>query len=272
VPALPRLWVEDGRPRAGLRDRLMADDRTYIRVHDGLDDHPKIEGLSDAAFRALLRCWALCSRQLTDGRLTDAAFRNRAKTPRVRRELVDAELVHLPDYDCPHEHCPPPPDGHVQMHDYLDHQRSAAEVAELKRKRAEAGRRGGYAKANGLALAKQTPQQTPSKTVPSTETETDTYLETSLQGGSHVSSGSPAAPPLFADHCQRHANDPTPGKCGDCADARKARAAMPHLALVVSERPPWCGSCNEFTRLIDSNGDGPSRRCTVCHPLALEAS
>lgn len=29
------------------------DERTYITVHDGMPDHPKVEGLSDSAFRAL---------------------------------------------------------------------------------------------------------------------------------------------------------------------------------------------------------------------------
>lgn len=255
----------------------MADDRTYIRVHDGLDDHPKIEGLSDAAFRALIRCWAVCSRQLTDGRLTDAAFRNRAKTPKVRRELIDAELVHEPGYRCEHGNCPPAPKGHVQMHDYLDHQRSAEEVAELKRKRTEAGRRGGHAKANGLASAmasaKQMPEQTPSKTVPSTETETETELLGTSRGGSHVSSGS-SRPPLFPQHCDRHGDVAEPGPCGSCADARKAHefrtAGQPRHLAVVSSRPDWCHRCDEHTRLLDTPVG--VIRCPECHPLAEEAS
>jgi HNH endonuclease len=31
------------------------DDRTYITVHDGMPEHPKVEGLSDAAFRLLIK-------------------------------------------------------------------------------------------------------------------------------------------------------------------------------------------------------------------------
>ena len=174
----------------------MADDRTYIRVHDGMDDHPKIVGLSDGAFRLLMRAWSYCSRQLTDGQLPEAAWRDRGSA-KSRRELVDAGLAHLPGFVCHHPECPAPPPKHVQMHDYLEHQRSAAEVAELKRKRAEAGRRGGQAKANALASAKQMPEQTASKTVPSTETDTDTYLETSVEGGSHVSRARPREPPLI---------------------------------------------------------------------------
>lgn len=32
------------------------DERTFITVHDGMPEHPKVEGLSDAAFRVLIRC------------------------------------------------------------------------------------------------------------------------------------------------------------------------------------------------------------------------
>jgi hypothetical protein len=133
----------------------MPDTRTYIRVHDGLDEHPKVEGLSDAAFRLLVSAWCYCSRNLTDGRLTDAAWRKRG-TPKARRELLAVGLA-------VQRH------GFVEMHDYLEHQRSADEVADLRSKRAEAGRRGGKAKANALAsaspVAKQELEQTPSKPV-----------------------------------------------------------------------------------------------------------
>jgi hypothetical protein len=210
----------------------MADDRTYIRVHDGMDDHPKIVGLSDGAFRLLMRSWAYSSRQLTDGRIPEAAWRDRGSA-KARRELVDAGLAHLPGHACHHPDCPSPPPKHVQMHDYLEHQRSAAEVAELKRKRSEAGSKGGRSRANAQASAKQVLEQTASKTVASTETETDTYLELSVEGGSHVSSDSP--PPRYPDHCEVHADTAVPGRCGDCADVRKANQQRP-LTVVREAR------------------------------------
>lgn len=247
----------------------MPDDRTYIRVHDGMDDHPKIEGLSDAAFRALHRCWFYCSRQLTDGRLTTAAWFNRAKTPKVRKELVTAHLVHEPGYRCPHPSCPPAEPGHVQMHDYLEHQRSAAEVAELKRKRSEAGRRGGQAKANAVASAKQVLQQTPSKTLPSTETDTEEQV---LRGGSHVSSGPASAPPLYSDRCEVHGDEAAPPPCGKCADVRKANAVKPRLSLVGPSNParvPHCGECDETRHRETPFG---VIRCPECHPRAEESA
>ena len=238
----------------------MADDRTYIRVHDGMDDHPKIVGLSDGAFRLLMRAWSYCSRQLTDGQLPEAAWRDRGSA-KARRELVDAGLAHLPDQTCDHDGCPTPPPKHVQMHDYLEHQRSAAEVAELKRKRAEAGSKGGKSKANALASAKQVLQQTASKTVASTETETDTYKRTSVQGGSHVSSDSPSAPPLYSDRCQRHGDLAEPPPCGACADVRKAAKVRPLYAVASPLRrcivhdtsfERVCGGCEADRKAAES--------------------
>jgi hypothetical protein len=132
-----------------------------------MPEHPKVEGLSDAAFRLLVTSWCWSSRQLTDGRIPATSWAKRG-TAKARRELVAAGLAEVGD------------DGTVQLHDYLEHQRSAAEVAALREKRREAGRRGGTAKARAVASAKQTSQQTDSTDVP--ETETDTEPATDVAG------------------------------------------------------------------------------------------
>jgi hypothetical protein len=213
----------------------MADDRTYIRVHDGMDDNPKVVGLSDGAFRLLMRSWYYCSRQLTDGQLPDAAWKDRGSA-KARRELIDAGLAHMPGHACDHPGCPTPPPKFVQMHDYLEHQRSAAEVAELKRKRAEAGSKGGRSRGNGQASAKQVLEQNGSKIEASTDTETDTYKRTDVGGVSHVSSHvSGQLPlPLYPDRCTRHADTAEPGNCGSCADVRKANATRPRTLQLVT--------------------------------------
>lgn len=117
------------------------DTRTYIRVHDGMPDHPKIDGLSDAAFRLLVTMWCWCSRHLTDGVVPAGTWQKRG-TSESRAELLMAGLAE--------ERL----DGAVLMHDYTDHQRTADEVRELREKRREAGSKGGKAKANALASAK----------------------------------------------------------------------------------------------------------------------
>lgn len=109
----------------------MADTRTYIRVHDGMPDHPKVDGLSDKAFRLLVESWCWCSRHLTDGVMPGPTWRKRA-TPRARKELVSAGLAVLLDDDT------------VRFHDYLEHQRSAEEVEELKAARTEGGSYGAH--------------------------------------------------------------------------------------------------------------------------------
>lgn len=112
-----------------------ADPRTYIKVHDGMFDHPKIDGLSDRAFRLLVETWCWCSRHLTDGLVKEATWLKRG-TPGTRQELIAAGLAEVV------------PDG-IRIHDYLEHQRSADEVAELREKRRASGMR--------VAKRKQTP-------------------------------------------------------------------------------------------------------------------
>lgn len=126
-------------------------------VTDTMPEHPKIEALSDAAFRLLLETWCYCSRQLNDGRLSAVAWQRRG-SPRARRELEDEGLVDEAG------------DGWVQVHDWAEHQRTAAEVRDLSEKRAAAGAAGGRAKAANrvskpVASAKQVAKQTPSKPV-----------------------------------------------------------------------------------------------------------
>lgn len=60
------------------------DDRTYITVHDGMPDHPKIEGLSDAAFRWLFRAMLTSS---------DGVIHPGSIPTRVRNSLIGAGLL-----------------------------------------------------------------------------------------------------------------------------------------------------------------------------------
>jgi hypothetical protein len=141
-----------------------------------MPDHPKVDGLSDAAFRLLVTMWCWCSRHLTDGKIPKATWEKRGKE-KVRSELVTAGLVDMID-------------GGVQMHDYTDHQRTAEEVKQLREARREAGRMGGIAKAKKVANAKASAtanaiandKQTGSKAVPETETDTEVLTNVSTLG------------------------------------------------------------------------------------------
>lgn len=108
----------------------MPDPRTYIRVHDGMPDHPKVDPLSDKAFRLLVGCWCWSSRHLTDGAMPAAAWRKRG-TAKARKELIAAGLVEET------------PDG-MRFHDYLEHQRSAKEVEEFRAAKGKGGSIGNH--------------------------------------------------------------------------------------------------------------------------------
>lgn len=137
----------------------MADDRTYIKLHDGMLDHPKIDPLSDAAFRLLIGGWCWCSRHLTDGVMPAATWTKRGSA-RARTELLQAGLVIDRGMT-------------VEFHDYLQHQRSAEQVAAMKEQRRNAGRAGGLAK--GKRPAKRAASEPSSKT--EAETEGSSYEE-----------------------------------------------------------------------------------------------
>lgn len=233
----------------------MADDRTYIRVHDGLDEHPKVEPLSDGAFRLLLRCWFYCSRNRTDGRIADAIWRKRG-TPKARRELLEAGLAEQRD-------------GHIEMHDYLEHQRSAEEIRLLQEVRGDNGAFGAHVRwhvvkrkpkqgcehcfpdgdaggepmANPIASAMANGWPCDGKPMASTEAEAEAEGKNLSKGGSHVSSGpGNDAPPLYPDHCRKHARVGTPGNCGDCKDQREANKVLGlrHLSAVPFEPTQAC--------------------------------
>jgi hypothetical protein len=156
---------------------MAGDDRTYVKLHDGFDEHPKVTGLSDKAFRTYIEALCYCSRNLTDGRIPFATSRKLA-TPRVWGALVGSGLVEEVNSG----------EAGYTIHDYLEHQRSADQVRQYKEAKREAGRLGGKARAQRQAeskqVLKQTTKQTGSKSNPETETETDNYPPSSPLRGS----------------------------------------------------------------------------------------
>lgn len=109
------------------------DHRTFIRLDEGYDEHPKVIALSDAAFRAHIEsmCWA--SRNEAKYRIPRRVVEKKWK-PKVVAELVEARLF---DKD--------PDDPSIyEVHDYLDFNRSAEEIAAYRDSRGEAGALGNH--------------------------------------------------------------------------------------------------------------------------------
>jgi len=114
---------------------------TWVKVDDRMPEHPKVIGLSDRAFRAHVEALCYCAGVLTDGRVPAAVAKSR-RWSRSAAELVTARLWEVDG------------DG-WRIHDYLAHQRSRQDADDLSEKRAAAGSRGGKARANAEANAKQ---------------------------------------------------------------------------------------------------------------------
>ena len=87
---------------------------TWIKLDDDSPDHPKIDGLSDRTFRWWIRGLCFASKYLTDGLLPFVFLR---RVPRsVQSELRKAKLWITRK------------NGEVEIHDYLEHQRSKDQV------------------------------------------------------------------------------------------------------------------------------------------------
>jgi hypothetical protein len=122
----------------------VADRGTYIKMSDSLPEHRKIVAAGGDAGWLHVCALAYCSRNRTDGffpadlvpRLSD-----RRQPVKLAAKLCDVHLWHAPGHDC--KKCPQPPAGEYVVHDYLEHQRSAAKIAEISGKRAASGSRGG---------------------------------------------------------------------------------------------------------------------------------
>jgi hypothetical protein len=89
---------------------------TWVRIDDALPEHPKVAGLSDAAFRVHVSALCYSARNLTDGFIGDG-LQKLYGWQRRARELVEAGLWE------------PEAGGH-RIHDYLDYNPAASTVEE----------------------------------------------------------------------------------------------------------------------------------------------
>ena len=112
------------------------DKRPGILLAHSMPRHPKIEALSDKAFRVLIWAWCYCSEQRTDGRIPDQAWA-RLGPARARTELLTPPITGGSPLAYQRS-------GYVEMHDYLEHQRSAAEIEALTSARGESGELGAH--------------------------------------------------------------------------------------------------------------------------------
>lgn len=120
---------------------------TWVKIDDQFQDHPKFVGAPLATIGLWTAGLAYCNRYLTDGHINAAAVKRCGGTKKLIDDLVGRTLWR---HCCEHDDC-------WVYHDYLDVQPSRDKVLETRDVRAEAGRRGGQARAK--QLARQTAEQ-----------------------------------------------------------------------------------------------------------------
>ena len=110
----------------------------YLNLDDSYPDHPKIEALTDAAYRLHGSAMFYAARFRLDGYLTTAQLRARLRwSNKVEAELIDGRLLHAAGDPCPSKHCPPD-DGHrYRLHDFFQWNKSRAYWDEEREKAAK---------------------------------------------------------------------------------------------------------------------------------------
>jgi hypothetical protein len=129
---------------------------TWVRIDDGFPEHPKMLGLSDAAFRLHIHALCYCARALTDGFIPVSWLAN-GKHRKAAQSLVAAGLWH------------DAPDG-FRIHDYLEYQPSRFDVQQTRAEAAARMKRAREVRANKLGSSAEvriTPSPpNPKKNVP----------------------------------------------------------------------------------------------------------
>lgn len=166
---------------------MSKDKRIWIKLAVEFPNSPKIAGLSDHGFRALVEMLCYCREHLTDG------FLHRRV---VQRFWPDA-IAELTSNDPDQPSLIAVEDG-WQLHDYLDHQESRAEVEARSERLAANGRKGGRPRKNQVAnqvgnqvakqVAKQNETNLPSKTKAESESESESDMTTLMVTNSCQSS------------------------------------------------------------------------------------
>lgn len=108
---------------------MSKDKRPYFTMTVGYHHHRKIRGLSDKAFRLHVSLIDDCYEAKSDGELSAKDLNMLGAKP--GKELIDAGLVEVHG------------DGYM-LHDYLQHQHSADEIAAMRDKKAVSGTFGAH--------------------------------------------------------------------------------------------------------------------------------
>jgi hypothetical protein len=107
------------------------DRRPYIAITNELFEHPKFLALTPEGRLHLMRLWAYCNHYLTDGRVPAEILKKEGK--RIADRLLKLGWLE------------PTEDPDIFMcHDYLKHQKSRAQILELRAIKSTKGNKGAH--------------------------------------------------------------------------------------------------------------------------------
>lgn len=112
----------------------------WFALDDGFDTHPKVRKVGNAAVGLFVRLGVHATKHLTEGHLDGVIVRDYG-TPATIRKLIAVGMLHEHGHACPR--CPQPAEGGYYIHDYLDYNKSRAQIEaarEAARKRQQRGR------------------------------------------------------------------------------------------------------------------------------------
>jgi len=124
----------------------------YLNLDDNYPDHPKVEALSDAAYRLHGAAMFYAARFGLDGYLRRGQLRARRNwSAKTERELLDEGLMHEPGEPCESKKCPPDDGQRYRLHDFFqwnkpkswwetEREKAAKRKADWKARQAEAER------------------------------------------------------------------------------------------------------------------------------------
>lgn len=112
----------------------------WFALDDGFDTHPKVRKAGNAAVGLFVRLGVHATKHLTEGHLDGAIVRDYGTDATVRK-LITVGMLHGPGHAC--QRCPQPAEDGYFIHDYLDYNKSRAQIEaarEAARKRQQRGR------------------------------------------------------------------------------------------------------------------------------------
>ncbi|UJV42039.1 hypothetical protein [Streptomyces sp. AMCC400023] len=112
----------------------------WFALDDGFDTHPKVRKAGNAAVGLFVRLGVHATKHLTEGHLDGDIVRDYGTAATIRK-LIAVGMLHESGHGC--LRCPQPGEGNFFIHDYLDYNKSRAQIEaarEAARKRQNRGR------------------------------------------------------------------------------------------------------------------------------------